>query len=535
MGRQAAGESFLKAWTRYAEADPLTCWTANRRHADQFERQVRGMGAMEPIAAASIDTLDPLVRAGALWLADPNLGDHAWLRSRAGALERWSIVGVTHTTASHSVMDMIADLPIAPTQPWDALICTSRSVRATVEEVLRRQTDHLRQRLGAQRFDQPQLPIIPLGVHPEDFEQNPDNRHRWREHLGIAQGDVAVLQMGRLSFHAKAHPLPLFLALEAAAARSRIRPHLILAGWFANEGQERLFRETARQYAPSVHLHVVDGRAAGVRRTIWSAADIFTLLADNVQETFGLAPVEAMAAGLPVVVSDWDGFKDTVVHGVHGFRIRTRQPETGAGDIIATRYEVGLDNYDLYVGASSQAIAVDVPEAAEAFRLLFEDGDRRARMGVAGRAHAHSNLSWRRIIGLYQALLRDLEDRRRGAAVQGTRARPSRLDPFVAFRSYPSAVLDGATEVSAASPEVVERLPGIHACSGASTFADLLPTLSEMAAILNRCQEGPTPVFRLLNSGLSTPEGKCLRGIAWLLKMNLLAVRYNADGAAGLE
>ena len=39
-------------------------------------------------------------------------------------------------------------------------------------------------------------------------------------------------------------------------------------------------------------------------------------LADNIQETFGLTPVEAMAAGLPCVMSDWDGYRDTVRDGV---------------------------------------------------------------------------------------------------------------------------------------------------------------------------------------------------------------------------
>ena len=49
-------------------------------------------------------------------------------------------------------------------------------------------------------------------------------------------------------------------------------------------------------------------------------------LSDNMQETFGLTPIEAMAAGLPSVVSDWDGYRDTVQHREHGFRIPTLAP-----------------------------------------------------------------------------------------------------------------------------------------------------------------------------------------------------------------
>ena len=61
-------------------------------------------------------------------------------------------------------------------------------------------------------------------------------------------------------------------------------------------------------------------------RCCWAAADIFLSLVDNPQETFGLAPVEAMAAGVPVVVSDWDGYRYTVSDGVEGFRISTLSP-----------------------------------------------------------------------------------------------------------------------------------------------------------------------------------------------------------------
>jgi len=41
------------------------------------------------------------------------------------------------------------------------------------------------------------------------------------------------------------------------------------------------------------------------------------------EEDFGLVAAEAMAAGVPVVCSDWGGLKDVVVHGEGGLRART--------------------------------------------------------------------------------------------------------------------------------------------------------------------------------------------------------------------
>ena len=59
------------------------------------------------------------------------------------------------------------------------------------------------------------------------------------------------------------------------------------------------------------------------RNTVYASADIFVSLADNPQETFGLAPLEAMATGLPVVLSDWNGYRDLVEHGHSGYLIPT--------------------------------------------------------------------------------------------------------------------------------------------------------------------------------------------------------------------
>src|SRR5205807_881053 len=108
---------------------------------------------------------------------------------------------------------------------------------------------------------------------------------------------------------------------------------------------------------------------------------------DNLQETFGLSPIEGMAAGLPLVVSDWNGYRDTVRDGVDGFRIPTLMPPTPYGIDLADRYALGIDDYDYYIGFTSQLIAVDTAAArpVSAVRRLPE---RAARAGYGGFADA---------------------------------------------------------------------------------------------------------------------------------------------------
>ncbi|HWA48945.1 MAG TPA: glycosyltransferase family 4 protein [Dongiaceae bacterium] len=443
MGRMAAGEGFLAAWLRHAGVERLYCYAAQRKDAEAFAALARETGAA-PVEWLPWATPQAIGRPGALYLPDPGLHAHAW-RRRAGDQRAYSLTGITHTTASASAMDLIAELPVAPVQEWDALICTSRAVKAMVEGLLDEQQAYLTERLGAARFTRPQFPVIPLGVDCAKYAPDPAARAAQRAALGIAPEDIAVLFMGRLSFHAKAHPYPMYLALERAARESGKRLHVIQAGWFANDFIESAFRDGAKAFCPGVTAHFVDGRKSETRFAIWQAADLFTSLSDNIQETFGLTPIEAMAAGLPSVVSDWDGYRDTIEDGVHGMRVPTLAPPAGQGDDLADAHAIELDTYDRYCGYSSQFVAIDVPAAVEAYLALIGDADLRRRMGTAARTTALAMFDWRHIVARYQDLWSDLAGRRRTTAESAPAADqvswPARPDPFAAFAAYPSRTL----------------------------------------------------------------------------------------------
>ena len=237
--------------------------------------------------------------------------------------------------------------------------------------ILQAQGEHVSQRLGAQRFVWPELPVIPLGVHTGDFDFSADVRGASRQALGLGEDDVAVLFVGRLSFHAKAHPLAMYQALQAARttlqAQGRLRGRIVLieCGWHANASIAASYQEAARLACPDVPVVVLDGRVASARTQAWSAADVFCSLSDNIQETFGITPIEAMAAGLPVVVTDWDGYRDTVRHGVDGLRVPTVTPAPGQCADLALRHALDLDNYDMYCGLTCAMVSVDLPRSEE--------------------------------------------------------------------------------------------------------------------------------------------------------------------------
>jgi hypothetical protein len=286
---------------------------------------------------------------------------------------------------------------------------------------------------------------------------------------------------------------------------------------------------------PDVEVITLDGRKAEDRQTAWAGADVFCSLSDNIQETFGIVPIEAMAAGLPVVVSDWDGYKDTVRHEVDGFRIATTMPEAGLATDLALRHALEIDTYDMYCGHTCSLVAVDIEQAAQAFIQLFESSTLRQTMGAAGRQRAQEVYDWKVIIGQYEALWAE-QQRMRLAALQSTETQaanlthawPARMDPFYAFASYPTQALktstvlclvDSSLEVAAARIETYKSMAMV-------SFAKwVLPTDEEIALVLKQASEGPQAAIEMIKTIEDARKPFVFRTLAWFLKLGILKVQ----------
>jgi starch synthase len=532
MGRQAAGEGFLRAAAK-SQASQLVCHTDSIGAARQFAEQVTQYGHGGSSGWIAIDNPAGLAANGCLYIPGPGLSDFAWRRSAVGE-RSYSICGITHTTASHLATSAIADLLVAPARSWDALICTSTAVRDTVRVLLEEQANYLRQRLGATRFELPQLPVIPLGVHTDDYAVTAEQRAAARQVFDIAEDEVVFLFVGRLSFHAKAHPQQMFTALHRASQGRKVR--LILCGWYANAHIEAAFTDGARLLCPSVTLQHVDGRDAVARRHAWAAGDVFISMSDNIQETFGLTPLEAMAAGLPVIVGDWDGYKDTVRDGVDGFRIPSLMPPAPMGADLARRYENGTDTYDVYCGFASQFTAFDPAALEQVCKRLIEDPALRRKMGTAGQLRARQAYEWSEIYRRYQNLWTELAERRRadpdlyGAPLPTSR--PDRADPFSSFAGYPTTLISDRHEVSLLDgANTLEQRRNLAMNSFAKPMQ---PDEATCATILDKLrQSGPLIVSALVGEFPAGDRLALTRGLVWLAKMEAVRIVPPADGMPG--
>jgi glycosyltransferase involved in cell wall biosynthesis len=528
LGRHSAGESFLRGFLRHADVERFDFWDRGGQGRDVLEAFLTRLGApSRPVRWIAMGGRASLADPGVAHLPDPNLPREAWLRRTVGA-RTYAISGLTHTTATEGTMRTICDLLVAPVEDYDALICTSAAVRSSVETQLEGVRDYLTQEFGPRRRAEPQRVVIPLGVNVSDFQVTPEQRQAWRARLGIPDDAVVALYVGRFNALDKMNPALMAIALERSAKATGKPIYWVNSGWAERPSDADFYHNSARALCPSVTYIHLDGRAPDVRFSIWSVADFFISFSDNIQETFGITPIEAMAAGLPCVVTDWNGYKDTVRHGQDGFRITTIAPHAGLGGDLAFWFANDWATYGRYVGAASQYVAIDYAEAVTAISALVQSPELRRRMGQAGRARAQTTFDWSAIIPQYQALWAEQAARRRAAPPEAlVPDDPFRPDPYRLFANYPTRHL-GLDDRISLQAEVTVDAASARLAQPLAAYARInRPTETEVATAVAWLAErgSDAPVSELLAAFPPERRAFVRRGVLWMARHGAVVIQ----------
>ncbi|BBK44040.1 hypothetical protein STVA_40600 [Allostella vacuolata] len=533
VGLTVAMQTFFEAFVRANRTRPIVGYLRDEAALEDMRGLVGELGGIPGLARGiTARNRDALAECGALLMQDPGLRQEARMRQDPRA---YSLVGTTHSLSSLESWNEISNYLMAPLQPWDAIVCTSRAARATVDGLLDAAEAILAEGGAKVPLPRPARPIIPLGVDADALAPDPALRPAWRARHGIAEGEVVVLYFGRLSMHAKAHPYAMFAAVGEAARRLPTPPRFVLAGQFATPGIRNSFQELAADHARLFPTTFIEGPDNAERHGALSGADIFVSLADSIQETFGLAPVEAMAAGLPVVATDWDGYRDTIRNGIDGFRIATLMASPPAADgILASYLDKGL-NYDRFCAVMGQMVAVNIRAAAEAIRVLASEPERRREMGRSGIARVRSTYDWPAIMERWRMMWTGLARIRAHAPLTAplppVEGGLHRLvpDPLALFRSFASRSLGEGDRLHLTHGNTAQIVAACHT-RGAFRYAFThLPDLAGMGRLVGRLGERPGMTVRELLAEVPPDQhGPILRALLFLAKCGLLRVEQAA-------
>jgi D-inositol-3-phosphate glycosyltransferase len=451
FGKDVANYSLFRALLLYGKLEQIDFLNSVGAKPNEIVANLsQGMATLTKATSVNILNTAIAKESGTLLRGTAELEPLAWERKRQGGVHEYSLIGLIHTLAPTSIRATIGAALTAPIMPWDALVCTSPSVKTAVEAMFDDWAEYLKGRFGGQSDIRPSLPLIPLGVDGEKFAeaaQSEAGRLALRTMLGVADDAILVIWVGRLSFFEKAFPQPMMLAIQAAAQASGKSVHFAMIGWFPNgeEGAE-MYREAARAHAPDVNFHILNGNDKALLNQAWAGADVFISLVDNIQETFGITPIEAMAAGLPVVISDWDGYRYTVRDGIEGFLIPTLigSPNSATADLVSM-HVAGQRTYQQYVGVVAQHTAVNIGVATKVLTELFHSKDLRKKLGSAGQQRIREMFDWKVVAPQYVSLATELAAIRSHSVasfVTGQGQNPVKNDPFYSFKGFATNVLE---------------------------------------------------------------------------------------------
>jgi glycosyltransferase involved in cell wall biosynthesis len=460
-GRLVANTEFVRALLRHGHFEELVFLVGEGRDIEPLQTLLGELSAGAParrLAVVNMLDLPALLQRGALsvlHLTSPaHYADAVWLRDRYARGKTPPVTAQIHSLSYPALMLEWMKLALMRPSARDALFCSSHAGRAVVQACMARVDALLEARGPAPDAAPLELPVVPLGIDAEQLAGG--RRASVRDELGIPADAVVVLGMGRFTEFDKMDLFPVVQAVAAVSARTAPDASpvfLLLAGARQGTKTPEMVQIWANALGFGERLRLLVDFPAERKADILASADVFVSLSDNPQETFGLSVVEAMAAGLPVIASDYNGYKDTASDGV-ALRIPTRACVDLAelSDLAPMLYARPLHL------ALGQSLEVDLPALEAALTRLIGEPALRASLGRAATERARALYAWPRVIARYEAEWQRLATQAVPARIVPER-HPLCLDYDSAFAAFPTERLDPQTRVCASplAHKVVSR------------------------------------------------------------------------------
>jgi glycosyltransferase involved in cell wall biosynthesis len=510
-GVRVANAAFTKALLRYGTYDRYfyVRESAMNAKAESYGCDERltplDLGSLESLRTAPPDEL-------VLFTATQHIAKFVPFRQFCQHLE-WPICGLGQVLSSNDLIPGYLWNYFSALASHDAIVCASQSARDALSRIMGRLANS--SSVDGQRSPWPvRLPLIPLGVElPERVERN----------IRQCAAGFVVLLIGRFSANHKADLRPVisaFLHSDELPGGST----LILAGDDTQFGLVPGLQEFAASI-PSRHKIVFfPDKLTSTKASLLAMADVALCLTDTYHETFGLSVLDAMAAGLPVVAPDWDGYRDLVVHEETGFLAPTAVCEdTGLLSAVSLLVDPSF--------VLGQRTIVDVDQMVSWLALLGTHPEIAREMGAGGRRRVEAQFTWRRVIAMYEALWRELltagKDHRHSVSPATAFGF---LDYVDAFQSYPSLLLQLNTRVTVNPAYVLGQAHGESPSFTPPPCAGFSSELDEQ--ILQVCAMEPPIALNDLVGALASQRSSAsmvITQVSRLAKYGLLSLHPAVD------
>ncbi len=343
----------------------------------------------------------------------------------------WPICGRTHGLSSNTLIPSYLWNYFSDLHPHDAIVCTSRAGQQALSNIF----DGLQTSRSVQPGGQCCRVQLPL-MYIDGIDVIPARLPHWRERAGFV-----VIAMGRFTTSHKADLRPII----SAFLRSKSLPQsatLILAGDDTQGNIAGDLDQFSRSFTSQRNVVVMPNVSDGTKKSLYDLADVALCLSDTLQETFGVSVLEAMAAGVPVIAPDWDGYRDIVIDGETGFLVHTAVlADNGLLNAVSMLIDPAF--------ALGQRAVMDVEALIEDLVLLSRDRELSRQMGESGRRRAQEHFSWQSVVHRLEGLWSEQIDLAKNVGSKSTSGPIGYMDYDHVFLGHPTEWLDEQTTIRA--------------------------------------------------------------------------------------
>ena len=173
---------------------------------------------------------------------------------------------------------------------------------------------------------------LPFSFDESTFQPvDESQRQALKAELGFQKTDKILLYAGRVTLEKNVHT-----QLRMLSVLQRLLPnlHLVIIGGvdsipfyefgvYAADMTGMLTRLLSELRLDIDRVHFLGHKNAAQTREYYVIADAVVNLTQHHDENFGLAQVEAMACGTPVIGTKWGGLIDSIKHGETGYHVST--------------------------------------------------------------------------------------------------------------------------------------------------------------------------------------------------------------------
>ena len=452
-----------------------------------------------------------------LFVGDPSLSELARHRSHANP-RALSLIGLTHTLSTPSAINSLLNFKTPHLYEWDALICTSAAAKSAVTNIFH----HLSELHPSHTFNL-RLPVIPLGINVSDFRHT-ISKSESRSSLNISSDSFVFLWIGRLEQHCKSHHAASYRVLQRLALSYPERSFTFLIfGTSLSQSLLSALKDSALQIAPNVDIRFINGHDSSLIPYLTSASDVFLSFADSLQETFGLTPVEAMASGLPVVASDWNGYRDTLIDGITGFLVPTMLYSPTLNSSRVDYLSCQDSSVDNIAHLASSSVSIDEQYAFVHISRIVESPTYLQRLSE-NCLRISENFDWSQVFTSYESLLLDLSDSRRDSSLPNV---PSDFPSYLSiFESWPSSTFGFNTTFAVSQTLSIRDLQDFLSLPLIKYYHTLLPPFDFILDLFSfMCKSStfsPSSIYNLISPA---PDLQLFNlSISFLLKHQYLIV-----------